>query len=360
MPTVAAASLVLLVAGQIATPGQMPAQAPVRSAHFGLPRESAEPANVRATTGLSRPQGAVVPASTNQPAGPALAPPAPSFGRSPITSSGARQVQIGHCLVSLIEDIQAPALEAGALTSVEVAEGDYVREGQLIAKIDDRQPTLQRIAAQLERDAAAAKAADDIEVRYAMAALDVAAADLERAIAIERRNAGAVTPQEVQKLRLAKRRDELQIDRCKLELQVAKMNADVQQAAVDAAEDALARRQIVSPIDGVVVNLFHDRGEWVNVGEPVAQIVRIDRLRVEGFLDAAQYSPADIADQPVVVEVPLANQKHAQFTGRVVFISPLVQAGNKYRVRAEVENRTEKGHPLLRPGMTATMTIALP
>jgi hypothetical protein len=42
-----------------------------------------------------------------------------------------------------------------------------------------------------------------------------------------------------------------------------------------------------------------------------------------------------------------------------VFISPLVQAGDKYRVRAEVENRTEAGAPLLRPGMTATMTIGL-
>jgi len=28
-------------------------------------------------------------------------------------------------------------------------------------------------------------------------------------------------------------------------------------------------------------------------------------------------------------------------------------------VRAEVENRTENGSPLLRPGMTATMTIGM-
>jgi hypothetical protein len=36
-----------------------------------------------------------------------------------------------------------------------------------------------------------------------------------------------------------------------------------------------------------------------------------------------------------------------------------VQAGNKYRVRAEVANRSEHGHPILRPGMGATMTIQL-
>ena len=54
-----------------------------------------------------------------------------------------------------------------------------------------------------------------------------------------------------------------------------------------------------------------------------------------------------------------ASGRAARFNGAVVFISPLVQAGNKYRVRAEVENRTENGHPLLRPGMSATMTIPL-
>ena len=346
---------ITLLAAVAAPPAFVPQQPTAATshpqAHFRLPGRAEQGSGPAVASPAIAPRSFIAPASTSQP-GASLAP----YQQS----GGGRQVSITHCLVSLIEDIQAPALEAGALAAVEVSEGQLVTAGQLIARIDDRQPALQKIAAQLERDAAVAKAQDDIEVRYAKAALDVAGADLERALAIERRNAGAVTPQEVQKLRLAKRRDELQIDRSKLELHVAKMNADVQQAAVDAADEAMARRQIVSPIDGVVVTLFHERGEWVNAGDPVAQIVRIDRLRVEGFVNASEYSPADIAEQPVTVEVPLANQQQAQFVGRVTFISPLVQAGNKYRVRAEVENRTVKGHPLLRPGMTASMTIALP
>jgi len=346
---------ITLLSAVSAPPAYLPQQPAATSspnastpAHFGLPRGASAVTRPALQPAASPANSYIAPASTSQPLG--------SIATAQSSPDG-RQIQLTHCLVSLIEDIQAPALEAGALTAVEVTEGQFVSARQLIARVDDRQPALQKVAAQLERDAAVAKAQDDIEVRYAKAALDVAGADLERALAIERRNAGAVTPQEVQKLRLAKRRDELQIDRSKLELHVAKMNADVQQAAVDAADEAMARRQIVSPIDGVVVTLFHERGEWVNAGEPVAQIVRIDRLRVEGFLNASEFSPADIAEQPVLVEVPLAN---VQFAGRVVYISPLVQAGNKYRVRAEVENRTVKGHPLLRPGMTATMTIALP
>jgi macrolide-specific efflux system membrane fusion protein len=257
----------------------------------------------------------------------------------------------------LIEDVQVPALEAGALTSVDVVEGQFVTRGQVLARVDDRQPLLDEQAAELQRDAALAKAQDDIEVRYAEAALAVAIAELERALAIERRSPGGITQQEIQKLQLAKHRDELQIERSKLEMRVARMNADVHEAAVKSAENAVERRQIISPLDGVVVTLFHEKGEWVAAGESVVQVVRIDRLRVEGFLTATEVAPEDVAERPVMIEVQLSGQRAARFVGKVVYVSPLVQAGGKYRVRAEVENRIDNGHPLLRPGMTATMTI---
>jgi len=287
------------------------------------------------------------------------APPYRTDAPALVPSHSDRQAQLTHCLVSLIEDVQVPALEAGALVNLAVSEGQFVQRGALLAKIDDRQPLVDKRAAELERDAALAKASDDIEVRYSEAALAVANADLERALSIERKNPGVVTPQEVSKLRLAKKRDELQIDRSKLEMRVAKLNADVHQAAVDTAADGVARREIIAPVDGVVVTFYHERGEWLNAGEPVLQMVRMDRLRVEGFLSSSDYDAEEILGRPVLVEVSLAHGRLARFSGKVVYISPLVQAGNKFRVRAEVENRSDAGQATLRPGMTATMTIPL-
>jgi multidrug efflux pump subunit AcrA (membrane-fusion protein) len=121
----------------------------------------------------------------------------------------------------------------------------------------------------------------------------------------------------------------------------------------------VARRQGVSPLDGGVGALRPATGAGVAAGESVVQVVRIDRLRVEGLVSSAEFGPQEVAGRPVVVEVPLAGGRTARFTGKVVYISPLVAAGNSYRVRAEVANRIEAGHPLLRPGMSATMTIAL-
>ena len=48
-----------------------------------------------------------------------------------------------------------------------------------------------------------------------------------------------------------------------------------------------------------------------------------------------------------------------KFTGKVVFVSPLVSVGGNYDVFAEVNNRQEDGQWVLRPGLEATMTIHL-
>jgi multidrug efflux pump subunit AcrA (membrane-fusion protein) len=277
----------------------------------------------------------------------------------PGTSRPGDSAQLKHCLVSLIAEVQAPAQEAGALLSVAVKEGDVVQVGQPLAQLDDRQAQVQKQAAELERSAAEAKANDDIEVKFAVASFDVADAELQQSLDINRRSPGTVSASDIRRLTLAKRRAELQIDKCKLDLKVAKMTAEVQEAAVKATEQAILRRKVLSAVDGVVVAVYRQTGDWVNAGEPVCHVVRMDRLRVEGFLSAADYDPGEIDGRPVTIEVDLARGRKAQFRGHVVFVSPLLQAGNKYRVRAEVENRQEAGQWLLRSGGTANMAIHL-
>ncbi|MEX2027515.1 MAG: biotin/lipoyl-binding protein, partial [Pirellulaceae bacterium] len=145
------------------------------------------------------------------------------------THSAAVPSAVAHlpdCLVYLIEDIQVPALEAGPLVKINVKDGDVVEQGQLLALLDDSQPKLQKMAAELERDAAIAKASDDIDVRFAQATLAYSIAELQRMLAIERKGAGSVTVQEIEKAKLAKQRDELQIDKSRLDAKVAKMPAD--------------------------------------------------------------------------------------------------------------------------------------
>ena len=49
------------------------------------------------------------------------------------------------------------------------------------------------------------------------------------------------------------------------------------------------------------------------------------------------------------------NKEEAE--GVISFISPLVQAGGEYRIRAEVSNSQKNGQWILRPGLPATFRI---
>jgi multidrug efflux pump subunit AcrA (membrane-fusion protein) len=274
-------------------------------------------------------------------------------------SSDSSQAIVPDCQVLLINDVDVPAEAPGRLLEMNVTEGGRIEKGMLAAQIDDREPLLQKVAAQLERDAAHARANDDIEVRYSIKAFEVAEAELNRSLEINRRNAGSIPAAEIKRQQLERTRAELQIDRSRLDLKVAEMTANVQNAAVQAADDAILRRRILVPFNGQVLQIYRQTGEWVAVGEPVLRVVRLDRLRVDGFIDGLELNVAEIANRPVTVEVELARGRKEQFRGQVVFVNPLVQAGARYRVRAEVENRVEDEQWLLNPGAMAKMVIHL-
>lgn len=272
---------------------------------------------------------------------------------------------IDRCYVQLIDDVLVSGEEAGRLVDlrdeqgrvIELQDGAPVQRGMRLAQVDDRQPRLELKAAAAELRAAQARSESDIEVRYADAAYRVAQAEYDAALDANRRVAGTVPRSEQRRLELTQHRALLQIDRSKMEQTVTQLNTDVRQAAVEAAEAAILRRRIESPIDGIVLAVLKRPGEWVQVGEPVVRVARMDRLRVEGFLSAADYNASEITGRPVTVQFELARGRIQTLPGRVAFVSPLVQAGNRYRVRAEVENRQESGEWLLRPGMAAEITI---
>jgi hypothetical protein len=83
----------------------------------------------------------------------------------------------------------------------------------------------------------------------------------------------------------------------------------------------------------------------------------MDRLRIQGFINANKYSPAEVANRPVTVTVELAHGRQESFVGKVTFVSPMVELGGDFRIYAEVLNRQENDQWLLRPGQNANMTI---
>lgn len=266
---------------------------------------------------------------------------------------------VHNCLVTLIDEAEVPAQEEGSLLDIMVREGQQVAKDEVLAQIDDRKVRMAENVARYELEAAKAEAGNDVNVRYAQAAAEVAGAEYQQAIDANRRAPNAHPQAEVRRLLLEHRKFSLQIEQSEHELNLASLTAKVKEAQLEAASTDVDRRKIKAPIDGMVVKRYRRVGEWVRPGEPLLRLVRVDHLRIEGFLDASKLSPSEVAGQPVTIAVELANGRRESFAGKIVFVSPLVEAGMQFLVHAEVVNRQENGYWLLSPGLPADMTIQL-
>lgn len=264
-----------------------------------------------------------------------------------------------HCLVSLIEEVQLPGREPGVLIALDAKEGMQVSAGDVLGRIDDTEATVAKRVKQLEHETAKEQATNDVDVRYAAAAAGVAEFAWQKAVQANERSKGSVAQVEIQRLQLDHRRAVLQIEKAQLDRRVASLTAETKAAEVEAAEVHIERRQLRSPIDGVVVTVHRHLGEWVPPGDPVFRIVRVNRLRIEGFLNAAEFGPEEVGGKTVTVVAELARGKKETFQGKIVFVNPLVAAGGEYKVWAEVDNKSMNDQWLLRPGSNVVMTIHL-
>jgi multidrug resistance efflux pump len=258
-----------------------------------------------------------------------------------------------------LDEALVPARQTGPLITIDVKIGDHVEVGQLLARIDDEQFRRAMTAAELERDVAQEKADDDIEIEYSIASHALAESELRTDLQINANSPGAIALSEVNRKELAEHRMRLQVERSRKDKRIAEKNALIHDATVAAAAHAIQRCLVRSPFAGRVVDIFRHHSEWVDSGQGVMHVVRLDKLHVDGLIDASDYDPHELEGRPVRVDVQLARGRVESFVGQVVFVNPQIQAGNKYRIRAEIQNRIDQGHWLLGAGHAAEMYVFL-
>lgn len=273
--------------------------------------------------------------------------------------SPVRTVKVEDCIVSLHDQAVIPAQQAGVLVSLSVREGEMVTAGQLLGQIDSSQQKLKHNLAEIERQGAKEKAEEDIDIRFSQASAAVAETEYQQSLDANRRLANTIPQPEVRRLKLAAHKTNLQIEKAISDQHAAALTLASRQAESKLAANEFDKCQITSPIQGEIIERMRRPGEWVNPGEPIARVVRLDVLRVEGFLSTTEQSPLAVRNATVSVTVALDGGRTEEFAGQITFVSPIVQAGGHYRVWAEVQNRQVKEHWVLQPGMTAQMTIVL-
>ena len=151
----------------------------------------------------------------------------------------------------------------------------------------------------------------------------------------------------------------MSIENTQHELEIAKLNAQQARAEYDRATEMLERHHILSPIEGVVMERLHTVGEYVRPGDPVVQVARLDRVKVEGRLKFKHRSPRHVQDKSVTINVQVGTKADGSphietFESVVHHTSVDVDTMDEYRVWVEIDNRDGF---LVRPGMLAEMIV---
>jgi multidrug efflux pump subunit AcrA (membrane-fusion protein) len=269
---------------------------------------------------------------------------------------------IGNCLISAHQQAQVPAQQAGVLDTFESntgREGVQVSKGDVLAHLDNSDLIAKKEGAELAIEVAEAKAKSDAELKVAQATKAVAEEELAGAKFANKKTPGAIPLNELRRMELTIDKTFHEIRLREVERSNAALEAKVKRAELKAVNVELDRREVKAPLDGVVVERLKHEGEWVQPGETIIKIVRLDRLRVEGLVRADRYLPQQMAGAPVIVSVELPGGKIETVEGTIEFVSPVIEASGEYRVWTEIENRKVGKHWVFSPGSTATMEVSL-
>ncbi|QDT88533.1 efflux RND transporter periplasmic adaptor subunit [Gimesia algae] len=269
-------------------------------------------------------------------------------------STDSSELQIDSVLVSLIEEVEVPAREVGQLNTIKVKEGMTVEKGAVLAQIEDSEAMLLLQQAKLEYEMAQLKATNDVDLRFARKAYEVANAELQRAEDSIKKYPKSISKTELDRLKLTAEKSELEIEQASEERKTTQLEASLKRNAEQIANLAVQRRKVVSPIKGMVVQIMIRDGEWVRPGDTVLRILRLDRLRAEGLINASRLQEQDLMNHPVTLIVNPGTKQVMEFQGKISFVSPEINpVNNQTRVWAEIENPDLK----LKPGMRASLII---
>jgi len=259
--------------------------------------------------------------------------------RSTVTASG-------EIVAERYADVGSSVM--GKLVSLPVKEGDRVRRGQVVARIDS-------VPASSERDAAAALVrAVDADQAAARARAEDAARALARGR--ELRGQGLLPQADFDVLQGA-------ADAASAQAEAAVRRAAQARAQLARAADLLGKTEIVSPLDGTVTRLPVREGEMVVIGiqnMPGTTIMTISDLAVINV--EVKVAEAEILNVKVgqAATVTLEALPGREFAGEVVEVGasalPLVGAGaaaREFKVKVRVQDPQEG----LRPGLTGDAEI---
>jgi HlyD family secretion protein len=288
-------------------------------------------------------------------------------------------------------EVRVSAQVGGRILELKAAEGDRVKTGDVIARLDtaDAQLALQRATADREQADAqlallrAGSRVEDIrqaqaqlqstqnDVHAAQAELDAATADVERFENLLRANAGsvkqrddAVTRRDVASARVRAAQDRAQaasdlVAKLKAgsrpqEIEAGRARVASADAQIATLKKAISDAVVASPVGGIVTSKLLDAGEMAAPHVPIVVVTDLDHAWANVYVDERMVPQLRIGQGAAIL-----TDAGQRLNGAITFISPKaeftprnVQTAEErsklvYRIKITADNHDG----ILKPGM---------
>ncbi|MFY0526357.1 efflux RND transporter periplasmic adaptor subunit [Archangium gephyra] len=209
-----------------------------------------------------------------------------------------RELRSGPVLSGTLQARRAATMRAevqGAVLEMVVEQGQQVKKGQLLARIEDNSLQDQLIAA---RGA----------VRVARNALQVARSEEERNRKLS--DAGVITRRDFERAQLSRHQAQAQLSEAEARLALARQQ--------------VGRTRIRAPFTGVVSERLASAGDIVQPGTALYTVIDPTSLRLEASVPAAQLSTLEPG---IEVDFNVGGYGDRSFKGRIERINPAVDPG---------------------------------
>jgi membrane fusion protein (multidrug efflux system) len=143
------------------------------------------------------------------------------------------------------------------------------------------------------------------------------------------------------------------LDQAKTALALARSRTEAARARLGVAERAVRDASVRAPFAGLIARRQVSRGEFVNVGQTLFELVALDPVEVEFHLAERDSARVVVGQEVRVTVAPFPGEN---FRGVVTVVSPTIDARTRtLRVKAQIDNRDGR----LRPGLFARADLGI-
>ena len=255
----------------------------------------------------------------------------------PIAKAASDDVFVASGPVVVENQLDVAALREGVVSEIYVQPGDRVRDGQLLAKLDDRQ-----ISADV--DAAAARVRSiEANLQNWKAETKVLQADLDRAKKLW--EAQVIPKEELEHVQYKEQADEFEVQRESESLN----NARETEKSLELEKE---KTRVSAPFDGVVARRYVRVGQKVSVSDRLFWVTALAPLEVKFTLPERFLTKVHEGEQVTVTSADMPSEM--KFAAKLTQISPVVDPSSG---TVEVLAQIVRPAPELRPGMLVNISL---